>query len=264
MGKASSAKKVARAASTGESRRPGERRLIGFPAAVVVTLVLGVLLVAFAASSRDAAPTPTLQDHWHSAYGVYDCQADGFLEPLNALTDANGNAYDPDGIHSHDDGLIHIHPFTSSVTGDDATLAVFFETVGITMTDDTLTLADGRTFTEAGTTCNDEPAVLQIARWRSAVAADGNEPDDVYTDDFDDISFLNDGEAFTIALAPEGADIPVPEAIPRLLTVNPTLIDPSLNEDSFVDPDADAETDTGDVETGDVETDPSDEADTEG
>ncbi len=241
MGRASSAKKVARAANVGASRRPGDRRAFGFPAAVGLTLVLGVALVVFAASTRDSAPTPTLQDHWHDAYAIYDCETSSFLEPLPALRDAQGNGYDPDGIHSHEDGLIHIHPFTSGVTGKGAQMTVFFDTVGIEMTDDTLTLADGRTFTEAGTTCDDEPVTLQILRWTNAVDAETTEPE-VITENFSEIRFLNDGEAFTIALAPLGADIPPPDTIPRLITVNPTLLNPTLQ----TDPDAvvvDGETD---------------------
>ena len=56
-------------------------------------------------------PTPAMVQtkpiHWHAAFGVYVCgkylpNRDGSAEP------------DPDGVHLHDDGLIHIHPFAGS------------------------------------------------------------------------------------------------------------------------------------------------------
>lgn len=259
MGKASSAKKVARAARVGESRRPGERRLIGFPAAVVLTVVLGVVLVAFAAGTRDAAPSPTLQDHWHSAYAIWDCQTGAFEPPLPALTDAQGNNFDPEGIHSHDDGLIHIHPFTSNVTGNGANMSVFFEALGVEFTDTTLTAA-GRVYDEAEITCDGEPVEIQILRWNQAATAADNEPDEIITENFGDVRYENDGEAFTIAIAPLGADIPPPETISRLLTVNPTLVEPGLVPIDGVDV-GDAETNTGDGLTDDVE--PDDNAETD-
>ena len=69
------------------------------------------------APSSPPAPTPTPpvanQDHWHAAYGVYLC--DDFAPPI---TDER----DPKGIHTHGDGIIHIHPFVRSSPGKNATL----------------------------------------------------------------------------------------------------------------------------------------------
>ena len=79
---------------------------------------------------------PSLRDHWHSAYGVYVCTDDEFLEPFLSEND-------PDGIHSHQDGLIHIHPFGSSVTGDDAQMDVFLSAMNVSLDDNQMILADG-------------------------------------------------------------------------------------------------------------------------
>ena len=74
---------------------------------------------------------PLVGDHWHSAYGIYDC--DHYTDPINA------NAMvDPDGIHGHDDGLIHIHPFTEAAAGANAVLGRFMSVVGIKLTPTTL------------------------------------------------------------------------------------------------------------------------------
>ena len=78
MGKASSAKKVARAARAGGTRRPGQRRNLGFPILIAAVVVIGVSLVVFARSNREATAAPRSQaneesDHWHAALGVYQC-----------------------------------------------------------------------------------------------------------------------------------------------------------------------------------------------
>ncbi|MEM7285333.1 MAG: hypothetical protein AAF480_03195 [Actinomycetota bacterium] len=209
MGKASSAKKVARAARVGASSGPTERRQLGFPALVVIVIVLGLALVAFARTTRDAQAAPTLQDHWHSAYGVYDCRTDSFLPDFQSERD-------PDGIHSHQDGLIHIHPFTAGVTGREAKLSVFLTNMGASLTDSELTLPGNETLAE-GVECDGEEAILQVVRWSNVIA--NSTPSEIITEDLDQTRFLEDGEGFVIALAPEGADIPLPQSLDQLAAV---------------------------------------------
>ncbi len=116
MGKASSAKKVARAARAGGKTSKRERPKLAFPAAVFAVIVLGSLLVVFGRTSRsnsaaaDVAPVLN-KDHWHAAYGIYVC--DKFNSPLVDLP----NKPDTNGIHTHGEGVIHIHPFPGNVTG---------------------------------------------------------------------------------------------------------------------------------------------------
>ena len=69
MGKASSAKKIARAEKAVSSSGPTERRQLGYPSVVALVVVLGLALVVFARATRDAEASPTLQEHWHAAYG---------------------------------------------------------------------------------------------------------------------------------------------------------------------------------------------------
>lgn len=200
MGKASSAKKVARAARVGSASGPNERRQFGFSAVVIVLVVLGVALVVFARSTRDAQVSPTLQDHWHNAYGVYNCTTSSFLPPF--LSEA-----DPDGIHSHQDGIIHIHPFTASVTGKGAKMGVFLRAMGATLSDSELDLPGSEALVE-GVQCDGEDAVLQVVRFTDALGI--GPADEVRTDDLADTRFLGDGEGLVVALAPLGADIPRP------------------------------------------------------
>ncbi|MEE9415782.1 MAG: hypothetical protein V3V01_10895 [Acidimicrobiales bacterium] len=203
MGKASSSKKVARAARAGRTATSTERRDLGFPSAMVVVVILGVLLVVYARSTRDAsANSPSLRDHWHSAYAVWDCEQESFENQFTS-------DYDPRGIHSHSDGLLHIHPFSSSVTGEDANLGVFFEAMRVDLDpgDGVLTLPDGSELVE-GTQCDGQPAVLQVARFDASNIDAG--PTEVIVGDIDKVRFLSNREAITIALAPVGAEIPPP------------------------------------------------------
>lgn len=110
-------------------------------AAVLTTCLLALVLAAGTAPGGAAAPVaapssrnPTVtgpgpavnRDHWHAAYGIYVC--DRYLPNLD------GSAFaDPDGIHTHDDGLIHIHPFTARAAGPDATLGRFLAAIDMTV-----------------------------------------------------------------------------------------------------------------------------------
>ena len=216
VAKPSSSKKVQRAArAAAASRGARERRELGFPLALAAVVVLGLSLVFFARSSRAPAEAPRVgSDHWHSAYAVYDC--DKFLRPFTSLSD-------PDGIHSHQDGVIHIHPWNSSASGDDAQLDVFFEAMGVRVTDDEIS-GPGIGVLEAGSDCNGEPTVIRAARFTTFTGGEddpgGDEPvtgladlyvgAEEYADDFDDIRLLGDLEAFTFARVPAGAEIPKP------------------------------------------------------
>ena len=72
-----------------------------------------------------AAPTDARGgEHWHAAYGIYVCGE--YLPPID------GSGFpDPEGIHTHDDGLIHIHPFVPGAAGRKATLDRFLRAAHI-------------------------------------------------------------------------------------------------------------------------------------
>src|SRR5262245_47264640 len=101
MGKASSSKKVARAARAGGRTTKGPKRNLGHPLAIAGIVIVGVLVVLIARNYNQeaAATTPTVEDHWHAAYGIYVC--DQFLPPL---TDT---VADVTGLHTHGDGVAH-------------------------------------------------------------------------------------------------------------------------------------------------------------
>lgn len=215
MGRASSAKKVARAARAGgRGARGGQRRSLLFPASITIVCVLGLLLIVYARSETEAeAVPPGLTDHWHAAYGIDIC---GELQP--AFTEDR----DPNGIHTHGDGVIHIHPGAAqevAKAGKDATLGVFMSAAGAELADDHLTIPDAEggttTYTEGEDQCNGNDAIVQVAYWANANEATSTDPQ-VITEDLADINFQNDREAYTIAFARRGADIPPPETVDQL------------------------------------------------
>ena len=176
--------------------------------------MVGISLVVFARSEREASAEPRAgEDHWHAAYGVYVC--DAFQPPLS---DAGPDTL---GIHTHTDGIVHIHPFLNGAAGSNAKYGVFFDMVGLTLDNSKLTLPDGTAYEEGTDTCGvegeEEDGRLVVARWAQAdEALDGKEPSEIITENFDGIRFRADCEAFTVAFVPEGADIPAPESIPTL------------------------------------------------
>ncbi len=168
---------------------------------VALVVVLGVVLVVLARGSRDPLTSPTTADHWHSAYTVYNCGQQ--MPHFQGQTD-------PDGIHSHGDSLIHIHPYNSSATGEDARLGVFLDTMNASIEVDGI-FADNGEFAPilAADGCEGEPGVIKVARWNLG-ASGGPEILEVYEDDFDDIRLLDDGEGFSFALVAVGDDPPPP------------------------------------------------------
>ncbi|HEV8296660.1 MAG TPA: hypothetical protein VGQ20_05185 [Acidimicrobiales bacterium] len=204
MGKASSSKKVARAARAGSTHKGPERRELGFPLAIALTVLLGTSLVLYARGNRSEAVEPQAnKTHWHAAYGIWNC--DHWEPNLSGTQDA-------DGIHSHDDGIVHIHPFNTGAAGTRANLGVFFDNFGVKASNDKIDLGTGVAL-ENGTDCNGKKAVLEVARFKA------DQPDaqpEIITSNFDNIRFREDREAFTIALIPEGETVPRPESIPTL------------------------------------------------
>lgn len=210
MGRASSAKKVARAARAGGRARSSTQRNFLFPLSVAVVLVLGVSLVLFTRSQKSAADTdhPLVNDnagrgdHWHAAYGIYNC--DAFLPPIQTQDDRFG-------IHTHSDGIIHVHPFQAVVAGKRARLSALADTVGMKLNDNEIDVPSGPAL-KNGADCGGKPATLKVAVWDSP---DATTPT-IVTQKFGDIRFLHDRMVLTIAFTPDGVDIPKPPSIPTL------------------------------------------------
>jgi hypothetical protein len=185
---------------------------------MALVVILGVLLVGWARSNREATSAPRLGDHWHSVYDIHVCQDEVVGHWRSKIVIES----DPDGIHTHGDGLIHIHPFNSLATGDEARLGKFFEAFGGYITDSAIKLDTGEVI-EEGFNCGDRPAVLTVARFN---AQDRDREPQLYTQNLADIRFLKNLEGFTIAFVPEGSlpPRPRPERFTYLETVDPRAL----------------------------------------
>jgi hypothetical protein len=111
-----------------------------------IVVIAGIALIAYTQATKPTAVGPFLQDssgtkqdtHWHAALGVYDCDhwmSDGSGNGVwnwptantagNPARASNSNVYA--GLHSHDDGVIHMEPAVSEESGKNATVGLYFE-----------------------------------------------------------------------------------------------------------------------------------------
>jgi len=214
VGKASSAKRVARLAQKGKGRKVRFQGGTLFPALIVGISVVGLALVVY---SRSSIPNqnvpPTVEDHWHASYGFYACDAwlpdlQGNKEELDSAGQLVSDGFRRTGIHSHDDGVIHWHPYSSEATGRNAKLGVFFDVYGVKVSDTKIEFpADqgGAVYEEGVTKCTVDGK--EVDGEVVVYAFDSYDaPDDVttYITNFDEIRLKNDAMAFSIVFAPAG------------------------------------------------------------
>jgi hypothetical protein len=133
-----------------------ERRrllLIGLPAALLLAgAVLTVFLWLDDAESAGTITGPRITDHWHARYEYWVC---GEPQP-NAPEWSSG-------IHTHGDGLIHIHPFQESEEGRGARLVKWFEYGGGVLTQDEVRLPGDQSTYSNGDECPDgSTGVVQV------------------------------------------------------------------------------------------------------
>ncbi len=198
------ARKVARAAATAGQRDVSLASRMGFPALVALVCLLGIGAVFYAWTTREALASPRQNlDHWHAVYGVYDCTQGGassYLPPFQSSDDATG-------IHSHGDGIMHIHPFFELSSGENAQLRHWLTEMRISVDTDRIVLDTGRELV-AGQECADGsgPAEIKVLHWDfDFQALAGEPPTEVITADLGQIKFDNDREVYIIAYA--GPDV---------------------------------------------------------
>jgi hypothetical protein len=120
------ASKYNRARIRSRVRRPKRRGgSMVWTVATVVIVVVGVLLVVFSYADRQntADAAPIIGDHWHAFLGVNVC---GTWLPNAPAFEPRANEPGVNaGLHSHGDGLMHIHPFSTDEAGTKATVGRF-------------------------------------------------------------------------------------------------------------------------------------------
>jgi hypothetical protein len=169
---------------------------------VTAVVVIGVLLIVMSRGNEEASVSPKLGEHWHAAYGIYDC--DHFIPNLQDVKqdDArNGGT----GLHTHADGLMHMHPFGTKYTGHGANLGNWGIITGLDVTDTSIKAAG--IDRENGDTCEGKKGTLKLQVWDS--------PEDttprLITKDFAKYA-PQEFSMWVLAFVPEGADIPKPPA----------------------------------------------------
>ncbi len=231
MGKASSAKKVSRAARTGGGRtRRGTTSWV-WPTLMALVVILGTAGIVYSRDQRQpdntrplAAAAGRAGDHWHAAIGFYIC---GEFAP--DLPEGN----DPLGIHGHGDNIVHIHPFGASAAGKRATLGVYFDTVNAEVSDERIALP-GQDTKRNGDRCDDGPGIVQTKVWDTRSPTD---PGRIVRGNPSSIR-PQDNQLITIAFVPEGKEIPKPPSEPNLDALTDVAPRPGATTTTSVDPNA--------------------------
>ena len=150
-------------------KRRGASRMWAITTAAIV--IVGVALVVLSYNDRQSAAQapPKLGDHWHAFLGFDVCGNWLHHTPADSKDKGVGTpAFESTmGIHSHGDGLMHIHPFSSAATGKRATVGRFLhdnEGAGWDLSATSMVLWDGpehRNGAKCGTGASAKPAEVQ-------------------------------------------------------------------------------------------------------
>jgi hypothetical protein len=246
----SSTKKAAKLAQKGKGQKIRFQGGTIFPLAVAATLILGLALIVYSRQTlpaADASP-PTINDHWHAAYGFYLCDGwvmlDGDLEERNSQGQFTNTNFLRTGIHSHNDGVIHWHPYTSSAVGKNATLGVFLDTYDVDLGNDSLKFSSAGAYVpnpeylaqspsepldeyiEGETQCDGEDAELSVKAWGNFTDTDSGRR---FIANMDEVHVDNDGMVFAVYFTADDADQVMPpwaQQLPQLGAVDSTQIRP--------------------------------------
>jgi hypothetical protein len=202
MGKASSSKKVARAAGTGGGRTHRGRTPWTYFSILAVVAVLGIVLTwtsrdrrLSAINNRGNTP-PTVGTVWNEGYAVYEC---GKFAP--AIT----HATNPEGITTgNGDGIIHIHPTTKAAAGKNATLGKFASAAGMKLNAGELQVPGGKLHLD-GDSCQGKPGHVYVKEF----AYSGDKTGTLKNVDPRNIPLV-DQSMLTIAFVPSSAKDSIP------------------------------------------------------
>jgi len=202
-----------------------------------LVVIVGIALIVYARSTAPGAVGPFLPDssgtkkntHWHAALGVYDCDhwmSDGSKPGAwnwpasntqgNPSQASNTNVYA--GMHSHDDGVIHMEPVVSADAGRNATVGRYFEEGGWKLS------ATGYSFlgttVKNGDKCGTGTGTLQweLGKWNGNTAANAKQKYTMQAGNPAKYKLL-ESDIVVIAFLPQGkslASIGDPPSVPNL------------------------------------------------
>ena len=120
------------------------------PVVGIIFVVFGILGFLFIV--RSATGAPRIGDHWHIPYQFFAC---GEKQPNAPVWET--------GVHTHADGIIHIHPFQTFEEGSGARLVKWFEYGGGKLTNTEVRIPGSSKAYKNGDTCSDgRPGEVQV------------------------------------------------------------------------------------------------------
>jgi hypothetical protein len=212
MGKASSSKKVARAAGISGGRSHHRQTPWGYFGVIALIVVLGVAGTVASRSQRlskingQGDTAPTVGTTWNEGYAVYACG--------NFVSYISTKAKDPQGITTRQPGIITIHPTVKAAAGKNATLGKFADAVGMKLNAAELQVPGGKLYQD-GDSCQGKPGHVYIKHF----AYIGDTIGQLYNGQKNELPKLDprvvrlgDQELVTIAFVPaaDAAKIPPP------------------------------------------------------
>jgi len=143
-----SSKKTRQEPSPGSGKKPYIKILLALGATGV-----GILLLAGIGLLLVPAPEPPYpnRDHWHAKYTVEVCG-----EALPPFPYSQGD------VHTHGDGLIHVHPTSPATAGRNANLGAFFRSVKMEVLPGYLRLPDGKVYRNGDPCPDGKPGQVKV------------------------------------------------------------------------------------------------------
>jgi hypothetical protein len=160
MGRASSSKKVARAAGIGGGRAHHRNTPWGYYGVIGLIVILGLVITFASKQRRDnqingaGGTPPTVGTVWQEGYAVYQC---GKFAPAIDWK----NAPNPQGITTKVEGIINIQPKVKSAAGKNAVLGKFADAVGMHLNAAELQVPGGHRYLD-GNSCQGQPGHVYI------------------------------------------------------------------------------------------------------
>lgn len=209
MARTSSAKKIARLAEKGKGKKVRFQGGSVFPSVVLGVLVIGVVLIAYARQGGTVVDASvSAEQKYATAFAFFNC--DALATDLKQADAATLNATDkfaavttenPSAIIG--DGIVGWMP--QVLAGQrKAKLETIFALYGMTVTDDSITLADGTKISEADTKCAEQDAVINVNVWES-----GSASSQLSIASFGGVK-IDDQMTVVLSFAPEGTEITRP------------------------------------------------------
>lgn len=209
MARTSSAKKIARLAEKGKGKKVRFQGGSVFPSVVFGVLVIGAVLIAYARQGGTVVDASvSAEQKYATAFAFFNC--DALATDLKQADAATLNATDkfaavttenPSAIIG--DGIVGWMP--QVLAGQrKAKLETIFALYGMTVTDDSITLADGTKISEADTKCAEQDAVINVNVWES-----GSASSQLSIASFGGVK-IDDQMTVVLSFAPEGTEITRP------------------------------------------------------